>query len=119
MSYKKPSEAELAKIILRLGLAFVFVYAAISSLKTPDAWLYFVPHFITHIVSADLFLKLFSIFQLLLATALLLGKYVRYAAILAALSLAGLVVFNTGALLITFRDVGLAAMAVGLALLED
>lgn len=105
-------------LCLRLGLAFVLAYAAISSLRTPSAWLYFVPHLVTSFISADLFLKLFSIFQLVLAAALVIGRFVRYAAALTALSIAGLVVFNLGTLLITFRDIGLVFMAVALFFLE-
>ena len=101
---------------MRLGLAFVFAYAAISAFQKPDAWLYFVPHFVTTFVPATLFLKLFGVLQLMIAAALVVGKYVRWAALLAALSLAGLLVFNltSGKLLITFRDVGLTFMAAAL-----
>lgn len=106
-------------LALRLGLAFVLAYAAISAFRTPAAWLSFVPHLVTRFISADLFLKLFSVFQLAMAAALILGKYVRYTAALAGMSIAGLVAFNMNTFLITFRDVGLVFMAVALFFMDS
>ncbi len=106
-------------LLLRLGLAFVFAYAAISGFRTPDAWLGFVPGFVTHFVSAKTFLGLFGVFQLGLAAVLVSGRYVRYAAALGFLLLAGLLVFNLNSLIITFRDVGLIFMAAALFFLKE
>jgi hypothetical protein len=63
-------------------------------------------------------LDLVSIIQLVLAAWLLSGRYIKYAAGVAAAMLIGIIVTNWGALLITFRDFGLVAMAVALILLE-
>ena len=111
--------AELPTLLLRIGLAFVFAYAGISALRFPEAWIGFVPGIVTHFVGAKVFLTLISILQLLLAGALLIGKYVRYAAILATLFLLGLTLFNLSSLIVTFRDVGLICMAAALFFMED
>jgi uncharacterized membrane protein YphA (DoxX/SURF4 family) len=101
-------------VILRLGLAFVFIYAAISGFQHPEAWVGFVPHFVTNFISAKTFLDVFGVFQLILALALVTGKYIRYTAALSFLAITGLLVFNLNSLIVTFRDVGLACMALAL-----
>ena len=100
--------------LLRLGLAFVFAYAGISSLQHPPFWIGYLPNFLTSHWDAKLLLKGFAVVELVIAVWLLSGKFVRYAAAAAALMLAGIVVFNPHQLLITFRDVGLVAMALAL-----
>jgi hypothetical protein len=115
---RKQFQQRLPSLSLRFGLAFVFAYAAISAFRFPDAWVGFVPHFMTHFLSAKTFLDLFSIFQLFLAVVLISGKFVAYAAALAALTLIGLLVFNLNSFIVTFRDVGLICMAGSLFFLE-
>jgi uncharacterized membrane protein YphA (DoxX/SURF4 family) len=115
---KQVQKQNVPSLLLRIGLAFVFAYAAISSFQEPAAWVSFVPGFVTHFIQAKTFLDLFAVLELLLATALLAGKFVKYAAALAALSLVGLLVFNLNSLIVTFRDVGLTFMAAALFFLE-
>lgn len=100
--------------LLRLGLAFVLGYAGISSFQHPLEWVGYMPHFLTAHIAATTLLKPFAVFELLLAVWLVSGKFVRYAALLAALLLAGIVVLNPSQLIITFRDVGLFCMALAL-----
>ena len=109
---------DLAVLVLRVGLAAVLLYAAIDAFREPAAWVSFVPHFTTQFVTAKTSLDILSVIQIVIAAALLLGKYVRYAAIVTALLLAGILVFNLNALYETFRDFGLLCMAIALALLE-
>ena len=118
----KPAQAKnnkYASLVLRFGLAFVFVYAAISSFRRPDVWIGYIPSFTTHLLSAKASLDAAGVIQLILALALVIGKYVKYAALISGLLLAGIVVFNLSSLLITFRDVGLVCMAAALYFLSD
>jgi hypothetical protein len=107
----------LAIWLLRLGLAFVFVYAAVSSFRHPLEWVGYLPSLVTNHVAATTALKGFSVVELALAAWLVVGICGRYAALLAMLMFAGIVAFNPSQLIITFRDVGLAAAALALALL--
>jgi uncharacterized membrane protein YphA (DoxX/SURF4 family) len=116
--HKRLPSQKLPDLLLRIGLAFVFVYGAISALQQPGEWIGFVPHLATKFVAAKTFLDIFSVFQLILAAVLLSGRYVKYAAAVAALSLAGLLLFNLNSLVVTFRDVGLVFMAAALFFLE-
>ena|SRR5258708_1705335 len=103
-----------AVIILRWGLAFVFFYAAIASLINPQDWIGYVPEFVRGILPGNMFLTLFSIFEIVLASFLFIGKQVAVASIVAALALAGVTIMNFNQLDVLFRDVGLAMMALAL-----
>lgn len=94
------------------------MYAAIDAFREPQAWVSFVPHFTTHFVAAKTSLDMLSVVQIAIALAMLAGKFVRYAAALAVLLLAGILVFNLNALYETFRDFGLLCMALALVFSE-
>jgi uncharacterized membrane protein YphA (DoxX/SURF4 family) len=111
-------QPDWATVTLRLGLAFIFLYASISSLVHPAVWVGFLPLFMTKIIAATTLLKGVALYQLVLAVWLLSGQFVRYAALLAAVTLAGIVATNVGDLITTFRDIGLICMAAALFLLE-
>ena len=101
-------------LLLRLGLATVFLYAAISAFLVPDEWVGYLPQFMRDVVPADILLPMFSILELTLALWLLSGLYVKYAALLAAAILAGIVVFNFELFAISFRDIALIFAAIAL-----
>jgi hypothetical protein len=113
------SKSNFASIVLRLGLAFVFLYAAVSSLRQPLVWGVYLPSFLTGSISATLLIKIFAIYELGLAAWLIVGKRIHYAALLCTLTLAGIVITNIDQLTTTFRDVGLACMAAALFFLEQ
>lgn len=100
--------------ILRIALAFVFLYAALSSFASPNDWIGYMPRFMRGIVPDQLLLAGFSVFEIVLSGWLLSGLYVRYAALLAAAMLAGIVALNPALLPITFRDIGLFIAALAL-----
>jgi hypothetical protein len=106
---------QAAALVLRLGLAFVFAYAAIDSLLHPNDWVGYMPRVATDIISTYGLLKILAVYQLFLVGWLLVGKYARYAGLLSALTLAGITVVNLGVFGITFRDVGLLMAALALA----
>lgn len=116
--FSKDTNPSLAALSLRLGLAFVFAYAALDSLVHPNDWVGYMPHALTMFIDANTTLILISIYQLILVVWLLTGRYVRYAAILSALTLAGITFTNLGVFAITFRDVGLLLAALALVFLE-
>lgn len=105
---------KIAILLLRLGLAFVFIYSAISSFLTPLAWIGFFPLWLRGLLPAEALLNGFSIYEIILALWLVWGYKLRASSALAAVSLAAVIVFNLGAMDIIFRDVGLAASALAL-----
>src|SRR5258708_6453150 len=108
------ARANLVSVLLRVGLAFAFLYAAIASFVEPDAWVGYMPIFLRHLVPAHLLLGCFSVVEILLALWLLSGQFLLYSSLLAAIMLAGIVALNSGALDIVFRDVALLFSAVAL-----
>jgi uncharacterized membrane protein YphA (DoxX/SURF4 family) len=106
----------LAFFFLRAAIASVFAYAAIGSFLTPDNWIGFFPSFLRQLVPQPLLLSGFSVYELFLAVWLLSGKYTFYAAILAALTLSGIIVFNYDQLDIIFRDFAIILSAISLAI---
>jgi len=106
---------KLTPIFLRLGLATMFLYAAISSFVDPREWVGFLPSVLTDRIDAETLLHIFSVYELAIATWLLSGVYVRYAALLCALTLGGIVVTNFDLFAISFRDIGLLFAALALA----
>ena len=83
-----------ASIFLRLGIAFTFFYAAFSSFSNPFAWIGFFPLWSRGLLPAELLLNGFSVYEIILGFWLLSGYRPRASSALAALSLAGVVVFN-------------------------
>lgn len=105
--------------LLRIGLATMFLYAAISSFLQPNEWIGYLPSFVSSLFDGEVVLKLFSVLEIALAAWLLSGVYTRYAALLAAAMLLGITVSNFSLLAISFRDIGLAFAALALAALAD
>lgn len=108
----------LPALLLRLGLAVVLLYAAIGSFVAPREWIGYLPAFLTDIIDGDILLNLFAVFELALAAWLLSGTHTRYAALVTAVMLAGIVLANFDLFAITFRDIALIFAALALAALS-
>ncbi len=108
----------LVSFFLRIGLAAVFIYAAVASFMDPDTWASFIPAFMGQIIPVKTLLVIFSIYELVLAALLLLDRYVLAAAIFSALTMAGILATNTAGMDVLFRDVAIMFMALALAALK-
>lgn len=109
----------LSATLLRVGLAIIFLYAAISSFKNPQDWIGYLPKFARDHISSNTLLHIFSAYEAALALWLLSGRYVKYAALLAALTLGGIVLSNFSLFAITFRDIALIFAALALVFATD
>ena len=106
-------------LILRIGLAFAFLYPAIAAFLEPVAWIGYFPQFMKEIIPNEaLLLNLFGLTEVVIALWLLWGKYVFYPSIVAAIMLVAIVIFNWAGLDVVFRDLSIVAMAVALAVLH-
>ena len=109
---------KLTTLSLRVGLAFVFAYAAIASFITPGNWLAFLPQFLVHFLPLQTFLVIFSVTELILAAWLLSGRKIFYASLAATAILFGIIVTNITFFDIVFRDIAILFSAVSLTLLS-
>ena len=107
-----------AVLLLRIGLAVVFLYAAGGSVLAPNNWIGYFPRFLKEMIPENILLMGFSAFELGLGLWLLSGWKQFFAGTMAAVSLVGIVIFNLGAMDVVFRDLGLVFMALALAALS-
>ena len=105
-----------AKLLLRLGLIAVFSYAAVDSFASPNDWVGYLPH--QNAIAPYLLLKVFAVYELMLAGWLIAAWRLRWAALLCAVTMAGVVLVNFQLFAITFRDLAIACAALALAALE-
>jgi hypothetical protein len=103
-------------MLMRAGLAFVFLYPAVNALSNPDSWIGYFPRVLRDAgIPEEVLLHGFGAIEVVLALWLLSGWKIFWPALLAAVSLGVIVVVNPNQFEVLFRDVGLAALALGLA----
>ena len=106
-------------LILRIGIAFSFIYVAFSAFLNPANWIGFIPDFATlGLVSKELFLQIHAVIDLILGLWLLWGNKTFYAAIVSAIFLAGIILFNLGSMDTIYRDISILLAAVALAVIS-
>lgn len=103
------------QILLRISIASVFLYAALAATLQPQNWLFYIPQFAKNMVPAPLLLGGFSLYQVVLSLWLLSGKKTLYAALLASLTLIGIIAVNLSVMDIVFRDLAIFFAALALA----
>lgn len=103
--------------ILRIALAFSFLYPPLAALFDPYAWIGYFPAFVMGFVGRGdiVLLHIFGIAEVGLALWILFGKRVFVPCLIAALLLFLIVLFNLAQLSILFRDISLGLLALGLA----
>jgi hypothetical protein len=108
-----------ASLLIRSGLAIVFLYAATSSLVTPQDWVIYLPHFATSIIDATTLVRMFAVYELVLAGLLISGKFIRWVGMASAATFLAVILSNFSLFSITFRDVALFFSALALVFIED
>lgn len=104
-----------AILILKLGLAFAFIYPALSAFIDPTAWVGYIPQWVDTIVPRDIFLLFFSPIEIVVALGILFWES-TIPLFAAGAMLIGIVLFNIGELSVVFRDLSLASVAYALIL---
>jgi uncharacterized membrane protein YphA (DoxX/SURF4 family) len=106
--FREKQADELAFLVLRLGLAGLFIWFGLDKFIHPDAWVAWIPTIVLKNlpVSTTAFLALNALFEIGVGAALLSGHRTREAALLGALFLAILPLF-LGANEVTIRDTAL------------
>lgn len=109
---------KLALFLLRLGIASVFLYAAIAATLEPSNWIGYLPQFLRSIFPAETLLRLFSAYQVVLSLWLLWGKKIFWASLLSILTFIAIITVNIGSLDIVFRDIAILFAALSLAVVS-
>jgi len=104
--------------LLRVGVAFAFVYPAISAWIHPFSWIGCFPPFVLAVAgSYDMvLLHTFGIVEIGIALWILFGRDILIPSTLAAAMLFGIVVFNISQIDVLFRDIPIFIMALILAM---
>ena len=108
----------LARFVLRVGVAFAFLYPPINAWTNPFDWIGYFPPFTRGIVPDDVLLHGFGVVELVIAVWILWGRNIFWPAAAATLMLLGIVVFNMNNFIVIFRDLSIAAAAASLALMN-
>lgn len=116
---KKAVRINISSLLLRIGLAFVFTYAAISLSLNPAQGMNYVPKFVTTILPASTFLSLFGIFEIILSLWLLSGKLSKYSGLLSALTIFGITALNLESFGVLFRNVAIFFAGLSLATMQS
>ncbi|HSX15001.1 MAG TPA: DoxX family membrane protein [Candidatus Saccharimonadales bacterium] len=112
-------QSRTAKLLLRIGLASVFLYAAASATIHPNNWIGYLPSLLDSFGSREVWLKVFSLLQVGLGLWLLSGWRTKDAAWATMLMTAGIILANLHVFDVTFRDITIFFAAWALAVLES
>lgn len=106
-----------AAILLRVAIAFAFIYPPISAFIDPFAWIGFFPPFLLDAFAGNtqVLLHAFGVLEVTLGLWILSGWRIHIPAALAALVLLAITALNWQSLDIVFRDLSLALAAAALA----
>lgn len=104
--------------LIRMGLIFVFCYAAISMSLNPAPYVHYLPPFVRGIFPPELTLHAFSIYEIILSLWLFSGKKSLYAAIFAFMTIFSLTAVNGESFTVVFRNVAIIFSTLALVALE-
>jgi uncharacterized membrane protein YphA (DoxX/SURF4 family) len=112
------SSKQIVSLILRASLAFAFIYPAVNAYFDPDSWIGYFPSFMQGYVSEPVLLHSFGILEISLSLWVLSGWKIRFPAMVMALTLLAIVMFNLTQFQIVFRDLSIAGIALALVFME-
>ncbi|MBF05444.1 hypothetical protein CL644_01930 [bacterium] len=106
--------------ILRISLAFAFIYPAVSAWFNPYAWVgYFPPIVLDFVGSNDvILLHAFGVTEILIGLWIILGRKILLPSIIASAYLVGIILLNLNQMDVIFRDISILAIALALIVQE-
>ena len=106
----------IVNLILRVGVAFAFLYAGIAGFLDPQAWVGWFPKFMRDIIPELMLLQIWGVYEIVTAIWILSSWKIFIPSSLASLSLLGLILFNLSAMDVIFRDVTILCATITLAI---
>lgn len=110
------SNQNLSSLLIRLGLAFVFLYAAVFMTISPEKYIDYFPKYMRDLVPGYTLLHVFAIFEVGLSFFLIIGKYTFAVAVISFLTMFALTVVNLDRFSVLFRNVSIILSALALAI---
>jgi uncharacterized membrane protein YphA (DoxX/SURF4 family) len=114
--FNKMTPEKISNLLLRVGVAFAFLYPPFNALSNPDSWIGYFPKFIHGLASDAVLLHGFGVIEVIIAFWILLGKKIFWPSLVATLMLIVIVLANPSNFEVLFRDLSIAAMALALAI---
>ena len=123
MEEEKKEENNLKKfapMVLRFGIVFVFVWFGLNQLLNQTMWTALIPVWLTNMsgLSANTFVLINGVFEVVMAVLLAFGIQIRIVAMFLFLHLLT-IVFDVGLSAIGIRDIGLMFALLSIALEGD
>lgn len=103
-----------APLVLRVGIAFVFIWFGLNGLTNTEMWTRLVPEWALSIAPATTLVQLHGLIELVFGILLAFGVYARFSAFILLVSIVHTLTLVSGAIFI--RDVGIAMALVSLIL---
>ncbi|MBI3634109.1 MAG: hypothetical protein HY228_00645 [Candidatus Yonathbacteria bacterium] len=103
-------------ILLRIGVAFAFLYPPINAIFNPDSWIGYFPKFVHGIVPDLVLLHGLGVVEVIIALWILSGKKIFFPSLIAGITIISIVLFNLNNFEVLFRDLSIAMVAFALAL---
>lgn len=115
-----PFRLPLPGLLMRLAVAFSFIYPAVSAWFDPYAWIGYFPAFALNSAgnNAELLLHAWGALEILLALWVLFAVRVYIPSIIMAALLMAVVIVNPAQFPILFRDISIALAALSLAVVN-
>jgi len=105
-----------ANLVLRVGVAFAFLYPAINALFNPESWLGYFPAFMFGYVPDTVLLHSFGAVEVVIALWILSGIRIFWPSLAATVMLLAIVALDYFNFEVLFRDLSIAAASLTLAL---
>jgi len=116
---ENPLRLPVPELLLRLALAFSFLYPAIHAVFDPYAWVGYFPTFVLDLLGDDIvLLHLWGAAEAFLALWVLFGRRVLVPSVLMTALLVLVVLANPGQFPILFRDLSIALAGAALAFMH-
>jgi hypothetical protein len=105
-------------LVLRIAIAFAFLFVAQAALRDPISWIGYAPSFVQNLFPENILAILLALAHIVIGVWILSGWKVFIPSILAAVFLLSIVLFNFSQIDILFRDISLALASVALAIMH-
>jgi hypothetical protein len=115
------SQEKLIEKVLRIGVAFSFIYPPISAFFNPYAWVGYFPALLTNLSFIDslTLLHIFGVIELCIGIWILFGKRIFIPSLLASTLLFAIIVLNLKQIDVLFRDIPILLMALLLCIIDS